>query len=65
MSGVAIIGGKADGRMCPLKAVEITFEGDRYLLMAIKESGKYMQFYMLTGMVPAEAVKIFKDRQVK
>ena len=66
VTGTPIIGGKADGQECPLKAVEITFDGDRYILMTFKESKedgwRTHFFYMLCGMVPAEAVKIFRER---
>ena len=58
-----IIGGKADGNLFPLKAIDITFEGERYILISFKEGQSIRYFYMLTGMAPAEAKKIYLERQ--
>ncbi len=60
--GYPIIGGKADSQRCPLKAIDITFEGDRYILISFKKDNVTHFFYMLCGSIPAEAQKIYEER---
>lgn len=66
MSGYPIIGGKADGQKANSNLVQITREGESYLLMSFKKtvgnSTFHYYFYMLSGMIPAEAIKIYQER---
>lgn len=61
---IPFIGGKWDGQTSPAKVMAVTGEpGDAYILMEVKDKGaKPAFFYMLAGMTPAEAVKIYRER---
>jgi hypothetical protein len=57
-----MIGGKCDGHEVPAKVVTMTEQGETYILMSFKEGTVKHYFYMLTGMVPADALKTYRIR---
>jgi hypothetical protein len=59
---IKMIGGKCDGNEVPAKVLMLTEDGESYLLMSFKEGEQKHFFYMLAGMVPAEAMKTYKLR---
>jgi len=70
---IPIIGGKLDGQMSATGPGVLTLQekGEEYLLLSYKSGEKETPgnptvtnyFYMLAGMVPAEALKIDKQRR--
>lgn len=60
---IAIVGGKADGHQSPMKLLQMELEGEKYILLQFADGKIKGYFYMLAGAVPAEAYKIWKDRQ--
>lgn len=63
MTGTPIIGGKADGQQCPAKLPRINLDGEVYMLVVYRdEKGGQHPFYQLAGLVPAEVVRIWKER---
>lgn len=61
---IPFIGGKCDGMESPAKLPQVTEDGEAYILMETREKGQKPEFfYMVAGSKPAEAVKIYRDRQ--
>jgi len=60
---IPIIGGKLDGQNAVGKMVLLEEKGEQYILMTYRDSDKKPHFfYMLTGSVPEEATKIYRER---
>lgn len=61
-----IIGGKADGHQAPVKLPRLELDGEVYMLVSYRDddNNKHV-FYLLAGMKPTEALKIFKERLLK
>lgn len=57
-----MIGGKCDGSEVPAKVVQLTEEGETYILISFKEGDTKHFFYMLAGMTPADAMARYKVR---
>lgn len=62
---VPIIGGKADKQVCPAKLPRMELDGEVYMGCTYRDDKGEHYFYMLAGMVPAEALKVYKERHVK
>lgn len=68
---IDVIGGKADGHKIRTAAkivVSLKLAGDDYIAIAIDIPGQGRRqtvIYMLAGMQPAEAMKIWRDRHAK
>lgn len=60
---IAIIGGKCDGQLSPVKTLTLQEGDESYLLMSFKEGGITHRFFMLAGMQPAEAQRVYKVRE--
>lgn len=57
-----IIGGKSDGTEAPAKVPRMELDGETYMLVGYRDGTKEHLFYMLAGMKPAEAQRLFKQR---
>jgi hypothetical protein len=59
---ILFIGGKQDGKETPHRDHQLSIGSEAYILLEIKEKPRSSFIYMLAGMAPAEAIKIFRER---
>lgn len=65
---IPIIGGKSDSQTCEAPASFVQFErgGETYIRIEWKDEAKATHtIYMLAGMIPAQAQKIYDERYGK
>lgn len=58
-----IIGGKCDGQLSPVKTLTLQEKEESYILIKFTEGKITHHFFMLAGMQPAEAQRIYRVRE--